>query len=74
FLCIKRHPSSSQWTRRRLLERIMALRSIEITLPEGEKEQIEELLSGRKVALNIRVQRIIGVWKHPPPGELGWMR
>ncbi|MFZ3094069.1 MAG: hypothetical protein WA127_09675 [Methanothrix sp.] len=52
----------------------MALRSIEITLPEGEKEQIEELLSGRKVALDIRVQRIIGVWKHPPPGELGWMR
>jgi len=52
----------------------MALRSIEITIPEGKKEQIEELLSERKEALDVRMQHIIGVWKHPPPGELGWMR
>jgi len=40
----------------------MALRSIEITLPEGKKEQIEELLSERKEALDVRMQHIIGSW------------
>ena len=48
----------------------MALRSIEITLPEGKKEQIEELLSERKEALDIRMQHIIGVWKHPVRGVM----
>jgi len=48
----------------------MALRSIEITLPEGRKEQIEELLSERKEALDVRMQRIIGVWKHPVRGVM----
>ena len=48
----------------------MALRSIEITLPEGKKEQIEELLSERKEALDVRMQHIIGVWKHPVKGVM----
>lgn len=48
----------------------MALRSIEITLPEGKKEQIEELLSERKEALDIRMQHITGVWKHPVRGVM----
>jgi len=48
----------------------MALRSIEITIPEGKKEQIEELLSERKEALDVRMQHIIGVWKHPVRGVM----
>ena len=48
----------------------MALRSIEITLPEGKKGQIEELLSERKEALDVRMQHIIGVWKHPVKGVM----
>lgn len=48
----------------------MALRSIEITLPKGKKEEIEELLSERKEALDVRMQNIIGVWKHPVRGVM----
>ena len=48
----------------------MALRSIEIIIPEGKKEQIEEMLSERKEALDVRMQHIIGVWKHPVRGVM----
>ncbi len=48
----------------------MALRSIEITLPKGKKEEIEELLSERKEALDVRMQHIIGIWKHPVRGVM----
>ncbi len=46
----------------------MALRSIEIILPEGEKEAIEGLLSERKDVLDVRMQPITGIWKHPVRG------
>ena len=48
----------------------MALRSIEITLPKGKKEEIEELLSERKEALDVRMQHIVGIWKHPVGGVM----
>ena len=46
----------------------MALRSIEIILPEGKKEAIEELLSERKDVFDVRMQPITGIWKHPVRG------
>ncbi len=46
----------------------MALRSIEIILPEKKREAIEELLSDRREALDVRMQQITGIWKHPVEG------
>jgi uncharacterized hydrophobic protein (TIGR00341 family) len=46
----------------------MALRSIEIILPEKNKDAIEKLLSERKEVLDARVQPITGTWRHPIQG------
>lgn len=46
----------------------MALRSIEIILPEKKREAIEELLSERKDVFDVRMQPITGIWKHQVRG------
>jgi uncharacterized hydrophobic protein (TIGR00341 family) len=46
----------------------MTLRLIEVILPEERREAIEELLSERKEVLDVRMQQILGVWKHSVRG------
>ncbi len=48
----------------------MALRSIEITLPEEKKDAIEKLLSDRKEVLDVRLLHVTGTWKHPVRGVM----
>jgi len=46
----------------------MALRLIEMTLPEDRLQAVEEAISGRKEVLDVRMQPVIGSWKIPVMG------
>jgi len=48
--------------------RILALRMIEMTLPESRLHDVEEVISEKEEVLDVRMQRVFGTWKIPQMG------
>jgi uncharacterized hydrophobic protein (TIGR00341 family) len=48
--------------------RILALRMIEMALPENKLHAVEEVISEREEVLDVRMQKVAGSWKIPQMG------